>query len=170
MHIVLFSPSFIFSLDLTVEPTPKICNTTCRISCPFGYTLGEDNCPICECSIDPCLNMLCPAEYYCKRILPSSCSSKICMDPMIAVCSPLKQSNDYHQSYFHNISMNFFSNVASFFFIKEMGCLLKDCNKSCPYGYAKLSDGCNICECYNPCKVIRNIKLFCFCSKELRVF
>ncbi|CAD5113765.1 DgyrCDS2934 [Dimorphilus gyrociliatus] len=121
-----FHNSFLYvTKNLTLTPTKKICNRTCRIQCPFGYILGEDGCRICECSIDPCLNMLCPSEYLCKRIFPSNCSTKVCMDPMVAVCSPM---------------------------IKRSGCLLKDCNKSCIYGYVKLESGCSICECYNPCK------------------
>src|SRR5688572_5031077 len=27
-------------------------------------------------------------------------------------------------------------------------------HKNCPYGYAKYSNGCNTCECENPCKVL----------------
>ncbi|CAB3248715.1 unnamed protein product [Arctia plantaginis] len=57
----------------------------CAGVCEYGYKIGADGCPTCECD-DPCAGFPCPDNEECVRVKDAECSGELCTG--YPVCRP----------------------------------------------------------------------------------
>ncbi|GBP12843.1 Papilin [Eumeta japonica] len=73
------------SLDLEREQLSCL-DLTCRMGCDYGFELGANRCPTCQCR-DPCSGVTCPAGRACA-VVDVACDADYC--PPVPACLPRK--------------------------------------------------------------------------------
>ncbi|KAI0222388.1 Papilin [Lamellibrachia satsuma] len=150
----------------------------CRMFCPFGWAKDESGCEICKC-VNPCEDVRCSDGEHC---LPErrQCDKSPC--PVVGKCFAKRPDvesrcslaqevglcNSRELKWFFNVTSNkceafnytgcrgngnrFDSKTECNQTCAPHHCEPVRCRMFCPFGWAKDENGCEICECVNPCE------------------
>ncbi|KAI0222387.1 Papilin [Lamellibrachia satsuma] len=165
--------------ESTCKPTTLTCRpVTCRMMCPFGFAKADNGCAVCQC-INPCQGVTCrrgeiclPERRSCEKspcpvvgkcfATRSDLEAKCSLPLEVGLCSSRQSRWFFNTTSSHCEAFNytgcrgndnrFETRSACKQTCEPHRCEPVRCKMFCPFGWVKDVNGCDICQCVNPCK------------------